>query len=95
MRIAALCGMGFGTSMMLKLAVEDVLAAEGIKGEVLSWDVGSFRSQQVDVVVASSDMRRQLEGAEVPVALIDSVVNKDEIREKVLAAIREHQAEGG
>jgi ascorbate PTS system EIIB component len=90
-RIATLCGMGFGTSMMLKLSVEEVLAAEGITAEVLSWDVGSFKSQQVDVVVAAADMRRQLEGAGVPVALIDNLVSKQEIREKVLAAIREHE----
>ena len=95
MRIATLCGMGFGTSMMLKLSVDEILAAEGIKAEVLSWDLGSFKGQQVDIVVAASDMRRQLEGADVTVALIDNLVNKEEIRDKVLAAIREYEAQQG
>jgi ascorbate PTS system EIIB component len=91
MRIATLCGMGFGTSMMLKLSVDEILAAEGIKAEVLAWDVGSFKGQQIDIVVAASDMRRQLEGADATVALIDNLVSKDEIRTKVLAAIKEHE----
>ena len=52
MRIATLCGMGFGTSMMLKLFIEDILKAEGIKAQVIPWDLGSFKGQQADIVVA-------------------------------------------
>lgn len=95
MRIATLCGMGFGTSMMLKLSIEKILKQEGIKAEVLSWDLGSYKGQQADIVVASSDMRRQLADAEPTVALINNLVDNNEIREKVLAAIREHEDEQG
>ena len=38
MRIATLCGMGFGTSMMLKLFIDDILKAEGLKAETIPWD---------------------------------------------------------
>jgi ascorbate PTS system EIIB component len=95
MRIATLCGMGFGTSMMLKLSIDKILAAEGIRAEVLSWDLGSFKGQHADIIVASSDMKRQLSGTSARVVLIDNLVDNAEIKTKVLEAVREHQSPDG
>lgn len=89
MRIATLCGMGFGTSMMLKLFIEDILKADGIKAQIIPWDLGSFKGQQVDIVVAPTDMRTHLKGYDGRVVLIKNLVDKDEIREKIIAAIGE------
>jgi ascorbate PTS system EIIB component len=89
MRIATLCGMGFGTSMMLKLFIEDILKAEGLKAEVIPWDLGSFKGQQVDIVVAPTDMQMHLKGANSKVVLIRNLVDKAEIKEKILSAIQE------
>lgn len=36
MRIATPCGMGFGTSMMLKLFIEEILKDLGIRAEVVT-----------------------------------------------------------
>jgi PTS system ascorbate-specific IIB component len=92
MRIATLCGMGFGTSMMLKLFIEDILKAEGLKAEVIPWDLGSFKGQQVDIVVAPTDMQMHLKGANSKVVLIRNLVDKAEIKEKILSAIQELNA---
>jgi len=91
MRIATLCGMGFGTSMMLKLYIDDILKAEGIKAETLPWDLGTFKGQQADIVVAPTDMEMHLRGANAKVVLIRNLVDKNEIREKVLKAVEEFQ----
>ncbi len=92
MRIATLCGMGFGTSMMLKLFIDDILKAENIKAETLPWDLGTFKGQQADIIVAASDMAMHLKNAQSIVVLIRNLVDKQEIKEKILAAIQEfHQ----
>ena len=92
MRIATLCGMGFGTSMMLKLFIDDILKAEGIKKtEVIPWDLGSFKGQQADIVVAPVAMAMHLKEAKMKVVLIRNLVDKKEIKEKILQAIREVQ----
>lgn len=88
MKIATLCGMGFGTSMMLKLFIDDILKSEGIKAEVIPWDLGSFKGQQVDVIVAPTDMESHLRSSPGKVVLIRNLVDKAEIKEKVLAAIQ-------
>ncbi len=91
MRIATLCGMGFGTSMMLKLFIDDILKAEGLKAEVIPWDLGTFKGQQADIVVAPTDMEMHLRSTKAKVVLIRNLVDKKEIREKILAAIYELQ----
>ncbi len=90
MRIATLCGMGFGTSMMLKLFIDDILKAEGIKAETLPWDLGTFKGQQADIVVAATDMAMHLKNTPAIVVLIRNLVDKQEIREKILAAIQQY-----
>ena len=89
MRIATLCGMGFGTSMMLKLFIEEILKAEEIKAEVVPWDLGSFKGQQADIVVAPTDMESHLKDASGRVVLIKNLVDKAEIKEKILQAVQE------
>ena len=91
MRIATLCGMGFGTSMMLKLFIEEILTANGIKAQVIPWDLGSFKGQQADIVVAPTDMQTHLKGYDGRVVLIKNLVDKEEIKEKILPAIQEMQ----
>lgn len=88
MRIATLCGMGFGTSMMLKLFIDDILKAEGIKAEVVPWDLGTFKGQKADLIVAPKDMESHLRSATAKVVLINNLVDKAEIKLKVLEAIR-------
>lgn len=87
MRIATLCGMGFGTSMMLKLFIDDILKAEGLKAEVVPWDLGTFKGQQADLIVAPKDMESHLRSANAKVVLINNLVDKAEIKSKVLAAL--------
>jgi len=89
MRIATLCGMGFGTSMMLKLFIDDILKAEGIKAEVVPWDLGTFKGQRADIVVAAMDMEMHLRNTTARVVLIRNLVDKAEIKDKVVAAIRQ------
>ena len=88
MRIATLCGMGFGTSMMLKLFIDDILKAEGLKAEVVPWDLGTFKGQQADIVVAPMDMESHLRGTKARVVLIKNLVDKAEIKTKILAAMQ-------
>lgn len=91
MRIATLCGMGFGTSMMLKLFIDEILKAENIKAEVIPWDLGTFKGQQADIIVAPKDMEISLRSVDGKVVLIRNLIDKAEIKTKILEAVRELQ----
>lgn len=88
MRIATVCGMGFGTSMMLKLAVDKILREAGIQAEVSPVDLGSVKSMQADLIVAPTDMESHLASLSTPVVYIRNLVDKAEIAEKVVPAAK-------
>lgn len=95
MRIATVCGMGFGTSMMLKLFIDDILKEEGIKNvQVVPTDLGSFKGQQADtdIVVAPTDMEPHLKDTTSIIVLIKNLVDKQEVKEKVLKGLKKAQA---
>ena len=90
-RIATLCGMGFGSSMMLKLFIEEILKDLGMKAEVVPWDLGTFKGQQADIVVAPTDMEMHLRSTPAKVVLIKNLVDKKELRDKLVPVLEASQ----
>lgn len=90
--IATVCGMGLGTSMMLASQIRNLLADEGIDAKVQPVDLGSFKSQPSDIVVTTSGMAKNVESSPSIVVLIDNLIDKNEVRTKVMAAVHEFQA---
>ncbi|WP_186314576.1 PTS sugar transporter subunit IIB [Corynebacterium glyciniphilum] len=86
--IATVCGMGLGTSMMLAGQIRGLLEDENITAKVQPIDLGSFKSQPSDIVVTTTAMAGQVEGTRASVVAIDNLVDKDEIKTKVLAAVK-------
>lgn len=93
MRIATVCGMGFGTSMMLAMQIRGLLAEEGVRSSVDPVDLASFKTMQADIVVAPRDMHTHLRDVGAQVVLVDNLVDKAEIRTKVLESVRAYLAE--
>ena len=91
MRIATLCGMGFGSSMMLKMFIEEILKDLGMKAEVIPWDLGTFKGQQADIVVAPMDMEMHLRSTPAKVVLIKNLVDKKELRDKLVPVLEASQ----
>lgn len=88
MKIVTVCGMGFGTSLMLKMTIEDILAKENIKAEIDAWDLGSVKGRTADLFVASEDMKSNFQDIEGKIVFIKNLTDVEEIREKVLKAIK-------
>ncbi|MDO6657797.1 PTS sugar transporter subunit IIB [Anaerobacillus sp. 1_MG-2023] len=84
MEILTVCGMGFGTSLMLKMTVDDILAEEGVKAEVSALDAGSAKGRSADLIMASADLDSALESVDVPKIYIHNLTDTDEIKEKLL-----------
>lgn len=90
LRVATICGMGFGTSLILKYGVDDVLAEAGISGvTVEACDLGSAKASRTDLIVAADDMKTLLENAKQRVVFLHSMTNKKEMREKVIPVVKE------
>lgn len=84
-RIQTVCGFGCGSSLLLKMKIQDVLKANGLEADVFCGDVGTAAATPCDVIFTSEELADRIkERATVPVVVVNSFVNNQEITEKVL-----------
>lgn len=88
MNIVTVCGMGFGTSLILKMAVDDILAKNGIIANVEACDLGSIKGKVADLVISTSELKSELEGLNFNVVFVKNAIDKKDIEDKVLEAIK-------
>lgn len=62
-KILVVCGNGLGTSLMMEMAVKDVLKKLNLEAEVNHEDLSSAISSQADIWVAATDVATQLREA--------------------------------
>jgi len=90
MRVVAVCGMGIGTSIILKMNTEKAAQRLGIDTEVEVADIGTARgaAATADLVLTSADLAEELTGLRAPVVVINNFTSIDEIAEKLSAHTR-------
>lgn len=84
-RIITVCGMGIGTSIILKMNTEKVLRSLGKEAEVEAADISSARgaARTADIVLISQDLADQLGEVPAKVIVIDNFVSIPEITSKL------------
>ncbi|MFJ7825404.1 PTS sugar transporter subunit IIB [Psychrobacillus sp. NPDC096623] len=80
MKILAVCGMGFGSSMMLKMTIEKVLKEKGITADVETADFTTATSTYADFIFTNEEFARQLEGGKVKVVSVKNIADTNEVR---------------
>lgn len=89
LKIMAVCGFGVGSSMILKMTVEDVLKANGINAELFTADQLTAGSEKCDAIFTSAELADSFSQSKVPVIVINNFLSKKEIEEKGLPTIRQ------
>jgi PTS system ascorbate-specific IIB component len=84
MKILAVCGMGFGTSLMLLMTIQEIGNKHGIKVDGEAIDLGSVKGNHCDLIVASSEIAKEISSSAIEVIAIKNLLDKVEIEEKVL-----------
>lgn len=88
--IMAVCGFGVGSSMILKMKIEEVVKNNGLDANVFTADIGTAAGTPCDVIFTSNELadtlRRQVK---VPIIAITNFINKNEIEEKGLPVLRQ------
>lgn len=91
MKILTTCGMGFGTSLMLLMEIQDIGRKHGIKVDGEAVDMSSVKGRSCDVIFGSSEIVKELSDLDIPVVGIKNILDKAEIEEKFLAFARDGQ----
>lgn len=88
MKILTVCGVGQGTSLLLRMSVEDALRELGIKASVDNTDVSSASMGGCDLIVAGDYHLESLRNVETPVISITDIMDVQEIKEKLEKYLR-------
>jgi len=90
-KIQVVCGFGCGTSLFLKIKLDEVIKGIGREADVFCGDVGACLTQNCDAIFISEDLaERVLDLAEVPVVVITNFMDKKEIEEKTVGFFIEY-----
>jgi len=90
MKIAAVCGSGLGSSFMVEMNIKSVLNELGINDvEVNHYDVGSAAPELADVFFVGGDLADSVQHLG-NVVVLDSIIDMDELREKVKKVAEEN-----
>ena len=89
MKIIAVCGMGIGTSVLLKMNAEKVLDILGVSAEVQAADIAKAKvdGPSADIILTTPELVYQLEKMPGKIVAIEHVFDLVEIREKLSAAL--------
>lgn len=83
MKIVTVCGMGFGTSLMVKMTIDDILAELKKSADVEALDLGSVKGVAADLFVTSKEMAGNFPEVDAPVIFLNNMTSKKEIKEEI------------
>lgn len=78
--IVTACGVGMGSSLLLRMYTEDVLKELGVEARVQALDASQARGAKADLILTSPALKEVCSGGKAEVEVIKSFINKEEIR---------------
>ncbi|MCL2560435.1 MAG: PTS sugar transporter subunit IIB [Turicibacter sp.] len=89
LKIITACGFGLGSSMLLKMKVEEVLKKHSIDAKVETSDVGSAPSAACDVIFTSYELGEKMKSqTETPIVMVRNFMDTDEIESAGLGVVK-------
>lgn len=85
LKVLSVCGMGFGTSLMMFMTIQEIAKDYEVNVTGEACDLGSYKGKPCDVIVASSEIAEQITTDAIPVVGIKNLLDKREIEEKMKA----------
>jgi ascorbate PTS system EIIB component len=89
-KILAVCGMGLGSGLLVRMQVEKVLKQAGIEATVEVTDISSARgpASGVDIIVTTEELAPQLGSVKAKVIPLRNLLDLNELREKLIPIIQ-------
>ncbi|KAA8998438.1 PTS sugar transporter subunit IIB [Affinibrenneria salicis] len=86
MKILTVCGLGMGSSLILKMNVESVLRKLGQQASVEHMDVSSASSASADVVLTNAELAGNLSHLPCAVMVVNNYLDLQEIERALLSS---------
>jgi PTS system ascorbate-specific IIB component len=79
-KILAVCGLGQGTSLILRMNIEQVLGDLGVQADVEHIDVSAASSMEADLIVTNEELAKSLPDQKEKVVIVNNYFDLDEIK---------------
>jgi PTS system ascorbate-specific IIB component len=88
-KILAVCGMGLGTGLILRMQAEKALKELGIQADLEVADIGTARAlaSTADLIITSEELAQQLVGVKPRIVTIQNFIDLREMVTKLGGAI--------
>lgn len=83
MRVLTVCGMGSGSSVILKMKLDSIFKNLGIDADIEAIDAGSLNQETADLIVTTEEFERFVKDCDCPVVLLSNIINRSEIEKMV------------
>ena len=85
MKILAVCGMGLGSGLLLRMQAEKALRELGVTADVEVADIGTARAlaQTADIIITSEELAQQLGAVRPTVVTISNFIDLREMVAKL------------
>lgn len=91
MKILAVCGMGLGSSLVMRMQMDKVLKEVGLAADIEVVDISSARgmgNMKIDLIVTSEELAPQLGSLNVPLLTIRNLLDLNELRTKLVPIVQ-------
>jgi PTS system ascorbate-specific IIB component len=89
LKVFAVCGMGLGTSNILKSRLKEALNNQGVDYSLEISDASSIAGQDAHIIFTSDELAEKLRNKNAKVVIIKNFTDRKEIGEKVETAVAE------
>lgn len=87
--ILTVCGVGSGSSLILRMYTEDVLEEMGLRHKVQAGQASEARGTKADIVMCAPDFYSVCRGSPAKVVIIERLTDKEIIRKALTEALTE------
>jgi PTS system ascorbate-specific IIB component len=88
-KILAVCGMGLGSGLILRMQAEKALKELGVQADLEVADIGTARAlaPTADLILTSEELAQQLQGVKPRIVTISNFIDLREMVDKLAAAL--------
>lgn len=87
-KVVTACGVGMGSSLMLKMMIEEILSKEKIPSIVENMDIGSLKGLNPDILVVQKFHEDKVKGLATVIIPIENFLDKAKLKEKMMEGIK-------
>lgn len=86
--ILTVCGAGVGSSMMVRMNVDDLLRPRGIKANIINSDITSSKGNKSDILITTQDIFNCIKDIQTSeVIILNNMVSTKELESKLIPAL--------